>query len=108
MLLLQLTDIFDLAKQGRKIIYMKWQVFIFSENNTEFSTTSATIWLEEYGLITQNTCLSADYNLSQNLNNWTNVNVQSGLVISNSLISNYRLSRSKNLVPVLTWNYDNR
>ena len=34
--------------------------------------------------------------------------VQSNLVISNSLISNYRLSRSENLVPVLTWNYDNR
>ena len=28
--------------------------------------------------------------------------VQSNLVISNSLISNYRLSRSENLVPVLT------
>ena len=27
---------------------------------------------------------------------------------SNSLISNYRLSRSENLVPVLTWNCDNR
>ena len=34
--------------------------------------------------------------------------IQSNLVISNSLISNYRLSRSENLVPVLTWNYDNR
>ena len=30
------------------------------------------------------------------------------LVISNSLILNYRLSRSENLVPVLTRNYDNR
>ena len=28
--------------------------------------------------------------------------IQSNLVISNSLISNYRLSRSENLVPVLT------
>ena len=28
--------------------------------------------------------------------------LQSNLVISNSLISNYRLSRSENLVPVLT------
>ena len=36
------------------------------------------------------------------------VRIQSNLVISNSLISNYRLSRSENLVPVLTWNYDNR
>ena len=36
------------------------------------------------------------------------VKIQSNLVISNSLISNYRLSRSENLVPVLTWNYDNR
>ena len=34
--------------------------------------------------------------------------IQSNLIISNSLISNYRLSRSENLVPVLTWNYDNR
>ena len=34
--------------------------------------------------------------------------IQSNLVISNSLISNYRLSRSENLIPVLTWNYDNR
>ena len=34
--------------------------------------------------------------------------IQSNLVISNSLISNYRLSRSENLVPVLTRNYDNR
>ena len=34
--------------------------------------------------------------------------IQSNLVISNLLISNYRLSRSENLVPVLTWNYDNR
>ena len=34
--------------------------------------------------------------------------IQSNLVISNSLISNYRLSRIENLVPVLTWNYDNR
>ena len=34
--------------------------------------------------------------------------VQSNLVISNSHISNYRLSRSENLVPVLTRNYDNR
>ena len=34
--------------------------------------------------------------------------IQSNLVISNSHISNYRLSRSENLVPVLTWNYDNR
>ena len=36
--------------------------------------------------------------------------LQSNLVISNSLISIYQfeLSRSKNLVPVLTWNYDNR
>ena len=33
---------------------------------------------------------------------------QSNLVISNSLISNYRLSRSENLIPVLTWNCDNR
>ena len=30
--------------------------------------------------------------------------LQSNLVISNSLISNYRLPRSENLVPVLTWN----
>ena len=30
------------------------------------------------------------------------VQLQSNLVISNSLISNYRLSRSENLVPVLT------
>ena len=30
------------------------------------------------------------------------MNVQSNLVISNSLISNYRLSRNENLVPVLT------
>ena len=37
-----------------------------------------------------------------------NFEVQSNLFISNSLISNYRLSRSENLVPVLTWNYDNR
>ena len=36
------------------------------------------------------------------------VYIQSNLVISNSLISNYRLSRSENLVPVLTRNYDNR
>ena len=45
--------------------------------------------------------------LSTNLNDsiWQ---LQSNLVISNSLISNYRLSRSENLVPVLTWNYDNR
>ena len=34
--------------------------------------------------------------------------IQSNLVISNSLISNYCLSRRENLVPVLTWNYDNR
>ena len=34
--------------------------------------------------------------------------IQSNLIISNSHISNYRLSRSENLVPVLTWNYDNR
>ena len=34
--------------------------------------------------------------------------IQSTLVISNSLISNYRLSRSETLVPVLTRNYDNR
>ena len=34
--------------------------------------------------------------------------IQSNPVISNSLISNYRLSRNENLVPVLTWNYDNR
>ena len=34
--------------------------------------------------------------------------IQSNLVISNLLISNYRLSRSENLVPVLTWNYNNR
>ena len=34
--------------------------------------------------------------------------IQSNLVISNYLISNYRLSRRENLVPVLTWNYDNR
>ena len=34
--------------------------------------------------------------------------VQSNLVISNSPISNYRLSRSENLVPILTWNYDNK
>ena len=34
--------------------------------------------------------------------------IQSNLVISNSLISNCRLSRSENLVPVSTWNYDNR
>ena len=34
--------------------------------------------------------------------------LQSNLVISNSLISNYSLSQSENLVPVLTWNYDNR
>ena len=38
----------------------------------------------------------------------TPIQIQSNLVISNSLISNYRLSRSENLVPVLTWNYDNR
>ena len=31
-----------------------------------------------------------------------NDKIQSNLVISNSLISNYRLSRSENLVPVLT------
>ena len=37
-----------------------------------------------------------------------NRDIQSNLVISNSLISNYRLSRSENLIPVLTWNYDNR
>ena len=30
------------------------------------------------------------------------VNIESNLVISNSLISNYRLARSENLVPVLT------
>ena len=40
--------------------------------------------------------------------NVSNLEVQSNLVISNSLISNYRLSRSENLVPVLTWNCDNR
>ena len=34
--------------------------------------------------------------------------LQSNLVISNSLILNYRLSRSEKLVPVLTWNYDNK
>ena len=34
--------------------------------------------------------------------------IQSKLIISNLLVSNYRLSRSENLVPVLTWNYDNR
>ena len=38
----------------------------------------------------------------------TPIQIQSTLVISNSLISNYRLSRSENLVSVLTWNYDNR
>ena len=32
--------------------------------------------------------------------------IQSNLVISNSLISNYRLSRSENLVPALAWNYE--
>ena len=32
--------------------------------------------------------------------------LQSNLVVSNSLISNYRLSRSENLGLVLTWNYD--
>ena len=36
------------------------------------------------------------------------LNIQLNLVISNSLISNYRLSRSENRVPVLTWNYENR
>ena len=30
------------------------------------------------------------------------IKIQSNLIISNSLISNYRLSRSENLVPVLT------
>ena len=34
--------------------------------------------------------------------------VQSNLIILISVISNYRLSQSQNLVPVLTWNYDNR
>ena len=34
--------------------------------------------------------------------------LQSNLVISNSLISNYHLSQSENLTPVLTCNYDNR
>ena len=33
--------------------------------------------------------------------------IQWNLVISNSLISNCRLSQSENLVPVLTWIYDN-
>ena len=37
-----------------------------------------------------------------NLVKQTKFQVQSNLVISNSLISNYRLSRSENLVPVLT------
>ena len=39
---------------------------------------------------------------------WDRGLIQSNLVISNSIISNYRLSRSENLIPVLTWNYDNR
>ena len=34
--------------------------------------------------------------------------IQSTLVISTSLISNNRLSRSENLVPVLTWKSNNR
>ena len=34
------------------------------------------------------------------------IEIQSNLVILNSLISNYRLSRSENLVPVLTRNYE--
>ena len=34
--------------------------------------------------------------------NRVRLDIQSNLVISNSLISNYRLSRSENLVPVLT------
>ena len=40
--------------------------------------------------------------------NKSDIELQLNLVISNSLISNYRLSRSENLVPVLTWNYDKR
>ena len=39
---------------------------------------------------------------------YSNTDIQSNLVVSNSLISNYRLSQSENLVPVLIWNYDNR
>ena len=39
---------------------------------------------------------------------WTYYGIQSTLVISNSLISNNRLSRSENLVPVLTQRYSNR
>ena len=35
-------------------------------------------------------------------------NIQSTLVISNSLISNNRLSRSENLVPALTQRFTNR
>ena len=34
--------------------------------------------------------------------------IQSNFVISNSLIENYRLFGSENLIPILTWNYDNR
>ena len=34
--------------------------------------------------------------------------IQSTLVISTSFISNNRLPRSENLVPVLTWKFDNR
>ena len=39
---------------------------------------------------------------------WRLYYIQSNLVISNSLITNYYLSRSENLVPVLTLNYVNR
>ena len=37
-----------------------------------------------------------------------NIKIQWTLVIWNSLISNNRLSRSENLVPVLTWKSNNR
>ena len=36
------------------------------------------------------------------------IHLQSTLVISTSLISNNRLSRSENLIPVLTWKYNSR
>ena len=42
------------------------------------------------------------YNSAFNWSKFRENNIQSNLVISNSLFSNYRLSRSENLVPVLT------
>ena len=68
-------------------------------NNLNLSIQN--IWQAQFGIP------SDVKKIAPTMNVW-NEHIQSNLVFSNSLISNYRLSRSENLVPVLTWNYDNR